>query len=123
MFKSDAPKLSSAKNNNPGPGQYNQILENIKVQHKLVAFDSSEGKLKHMATKKGAILTSSNHLDVGPGNYNVDSVKAIEMNRGNFGSNKERFDENAYGGGSGNQNLGPGDYDGESKWDKKSYNV
>lgn len=65
-FKSDVTRIKGEKSEAPGPGHYNHIIDNIKKKHKSVGFDTSENKNNIITNKKGAIITSSNRVDVGP---------------------------------------------------------
>jgi len=77
FFKSEVDKGLSDKERAPGPGQYNTIIENIKRKNNTVGFDSSQDKNINM-TKQGSILTSSTRIEVGPGNYNINSSPMID---------------------------------------------
>jgi hypothetical protein len=81
----------------PGPGSYNDNMTLIKDKKgKNIGFNSSEAKMELEMTNKGYILTHNEKISLGPGQYHADSNKHIELGGSNFGSNKERW-ENDFG--------------------------
>lgn len=79
----------------PGPGQQSDNQTLIKEKKgKNIGFNSSEAKMELEMTNKGQILTSNEKIALGPGQYQTDSNKHIELGGSNFGSNKERWENN-----------------------------